>query len=159
MKNDITVNGETKNEEELKDQLYQLSNTNLLGYRLRLHLFNLAKKNADSSYKAWLERKPGRHERLAKLLSEKQVQRLGNSFLVSGLSNFLKKTGEPPVIIDPKKINRSKTRLNAYFYKKGYFDTKVTHTIDTLEDKKAQVNYKGQVKAGKIYLYPFPPPA
>jgi outer membrane protein assembly factor BamA len=150
MKNDITVNGETKNEEEIKDQLYQLPNTNLLGYRLRLHLFNLAKKNADSSYKAWLERKPERHERLAKLLSEKQVQRLGNSFIVSGISNFLKKTGEPPVIIDQKKINRSKTRLNAYFYKKGYFDTKVTHTIDTLESKKAQVNYK--ITTGQPYI-------
>jgi len=150
MKNDITVNGESKNDEELKDQLYQLPNTNILGYRLRLNLYNLAKKNADSSYQAWLDRKPGRHERLAKILSEKQVQRLGKSFAVAGLSNFLKKTGEPPVIIDPKRIKKSKTRLNAYYYKKGYFRTKVSHTVDTLENKKAQVNYK--VETGQPFI-------
>ena len=150
MKNDINVNGESKNDDELKDQLYQLPNTNILGYRLRLNLYNMAKKNADSSYKVWLDRKPGRHERLAKILSEKQVQRLGNSFAVAGFSNFLKKTGEPPVIIDHKRIKRSKTRLNAYFYKKGFFRTKVTHSIDTLEDKKAQVNY--QVVTGQPFI-------
>ncbi|WP_308224945.1 hypothetical protein [Flavobacterium sp. J372] len=43
----------------LNDQLYQLPNSNILGYRLRLHLYNLAKPNADSSYRAWLDRKPG----------------------------------------------------------------------------------------------------
>ena len=53
-KAEINVNGEKKNEEELKDQLYQLPNTSLLGYHVRLHLYNLAKPNADSSYLAWL---------------------------------------------------------------------------------------------------------
>src|SRR5690606_30719528 len=37
-----------------------------------------------------------------------------------------------------------------YYYKKGYFDTKVTHTIDTLETKKAQVNY--HVVTGEPYI-------
>jgi outer membrane protein assembly factor BamA len=149
-KAEINVNGKAEKEEEVKDQLYQLPNTNILGYHVRLHLYNLAKKNADSSYKAWLERKPGRHERLTKILSEKQVQRLGKSFLVSGLSNFLKKTGEPPVIVDQNRIKKSKTRLNAYYYKKGFFRTKVTHTIDTVADKRAQVNY--HVVTGQPYM-------
>lgn len=150
MKNDIEVNGEKKNEDALKDQLYQLPNTNILGYRLRLHLFSLAKPNADSSYLAWLERKPGRHERLTKLLSEKQVQRLGNSFVVSGFSNFLKRTGEPPSVIDINRVKKSRNRLFVYYYKKGYFRNKVAFDIDTIAKKKAQITYN--VITGKPYI-------
>lgn len=150
MQNDITVNGEKKSDDVLNDQLYQLPNSNLLGYRLRLQLYNLAKPNADSSYKAWLERKPGRHERMRKIFSEKQVQRLGNSFVVSGLSNFLKKTGEPPVIVDMNRVKKSRSRLSAYHHKRGYFRNKVTFTVDTLESKKAKVSYA--VETGKPYF-------
>jgi hypothetical protein len=140
-KNEIRVNGEKENEDEVKDQLYQQPNTNILGYHLRLHLYNLAKPNADSSYHAWLDRSPGRHEFMRKLLSEKQVQRLGQSFVVSGLSNFLKKTGEPPVIVDVNRIKKSRSRLNAYYYRQGYFRSKVVSKIDTLENKQAKVSY------------------
>lgn len=150
MENNISINGEKKNDDALNDQLYQLPNSNLLGYRLRLNLFNLAKPNADSSYKAWLERKEGRHERMKKIFSEKQVQRLGNSFVVSGLSNFLKKTGEPPVVIDMNRVKKSRSRLSAYHHKRGYFRNKVTYTIDTLDVKKARVNYS--VDTGKPYI-------
>lgn len=149
-KAEISVNGEQKKDDELKDQLYQVPNTNLLGYHVRLHLFNLAKPNADSSYLAWLDRKPGRHEFMTKLLSEKQVQRLGNSFVVSGFSNFLKKTGEPPVIVDINRVKKSKNRLFAYFYKHGYFRAKVNYSIDTLANKKAIVKY--DVITGKPYI-------
>ncbi|OYQ38362.1 hypothetical protein CHU92_05425 [Flavobacterium cyanobacteriorum] len=150
MKNEIQVNGEKKTEDELKDQLYQQPNTNILGYRLRLNLYNMAKQNADSSYRAWLERKPGRHEHLRRLLSEKQVQRLGKSFLVSGLSSFLKRVGEPPVVVDPYRVRKSANRLSAYYYKKGFFRNKVGYSIDTLEGKKAQVTYN--IITGRPYI-------
>ncbi len=149
-KNEITVNGEKEKSEEANDQLYQQPNSNILGYNLRLHLFNLAKENADSSYLAWLERKPNRHKTLAALLSEKQVRRLGNSFIVSGLSNFLKTTGEPPVVIDTNRIKRSAGRLNAFYYKQGYFRTKIDYSIDTTARKKAIVNYN--VTTGEPYI-------
>ncbi|MFL9843048.1 translocation and assembly module lipoprotein TamL [Flavobacterium rhizosphaerae] len=140
--NKIEVNGEKKNDEEIRDQLYQQPNsTTLIGVHTRLHLYNLAKPNADSSYRAWLERKPARHEFLTKLLSEKQVGRLGNSFIVSGLSNFFKKVGEPPVIVDEARVKKSRNRLFAYYYKKGYFRAKVGYKIDTVGNKKAVVNY------------------
>jgi len=149
-KNEILVNGEVKNDDELKAQMYQLPNTNILGYHLRLHLYNLGKPNADSSYLAWLDRKPGRHEFMTSLLSEKQVRRLGNSFIVSGLSNFYKKTGEPPVLVDLNRVKKSNARLYAYHYKKGYFRVKTSYTIDTLPDKRAVVNYK--IDTGKPYI-------
>jgi outer membrane protein assembly factor BamA len=149
-KNEIKVNGEEKTDEEISNQLYLQPNSNILGYNLRLHMYNMAKPNADSSYLAWLERKPGRHERLRKLLSEKQVLRLGNSFIVSGISNFLKRTGEPPVLTDLTKIKKSRNRLYAYYYKQGFFRAKVGYSIDTLPDKRAVVKY--DVITGKPYI-------
>lgn len=148
-KNEIVVNGEEKKDEDLRDQLYQHPNSSLLGYHVRLHLYNLAKPNADSSYLAWLARNPKRHEAMTALLSEKQVQRLGNSFLVSGLSNFLKKVGEQPVIVDNTRTKRSANRLHAYYYKQGYFRAKVNYATDTLKDKRAQVKYN--IETGKPY--------
>lgn len=149
-KNDITVNGEEKNDDDHKAQLYQLPNTSVFGFHARLHLYNLAKPDADSSYQAWLERKPGRHAFMRSLLSEKQVQRLGNSFLVSGLSNFLKKTGEPPVLVDPARSKKSANRLYTYYYKQGFFRAKTGYTIDTLPNKTAIVRYT--VNTGTPYV-------
>lgn len=149
-KNEITVNGEKEKSEEASDQMYQQPNSNILGYNLRLHLYNLAKENADSSYLAWLDRKPNRKKTLSAILSEKQVRRLGNSFVVSGFSNFLKTTGEPPVIIDTNRVKRSANRLNAYYYKQGYFRTKVNYSIDTTGKKKAIVNY--DINTGTPYV-------
>ncbi len=140
-RNEITVNGEKKDDDQHFAQLYQQENTNIGGFHLRLHLYNLATPNADSSYHAWLDRKPGRHGFMTSLLSEKQVNRLGKSFVVSGISNFLKKTGEPPVIADINRIKKSRNRLYAYYYKQGFFNAKASYTIDTLADKKVVVNY------------------
>lgn len=149
-KNDISVNGDEKNDDEHKAQMYQLPNTNVLGWHIRLGIYNLANKDADSSYQAWLVKNPGWHNFMTKTLSEKQVQRLGNSFFVSGFSNFAKKTGEPPVIVDLNRIKKSRNRLHAYYYRQGYFRSKVDFSIDTLENKRAEVNYN--VTTGKPYI-------
>ncbi|MFD2601884.1 translocation and assembly module lipoprotein TamL [Flavobacterium suzhouense] len=149
-KNEILVNDKVKNDEIVHDQLYQQPNSDILGFHLRLHMYNMAKPNADSMYLDWLDRKPGRHERYRKLLSEKQVQRLGNSFVVSGISNFLKKTGEAPVLVDINRIKKSRNRLFTYYYKKGFFRASVGYKIDTLPDKRAKVTY--DVITGAPYM-------
>lgn len=150
-KADIVVNNEKQKEEALVNQLYQKPNSDLvLGFPLRLHLYNMAKPNPDSSYQAWLARKPKRHENLAKFLSEKQVQRLGKSFIVSGFSNFLKKNGEAPVIIDELKTKKTKNRFLAYYFNKGFFNTKVDYKIDTLKNKRGIVHYN--IVTGKPYM-------
>src|SRR5690606_28773007 len=85
MENKILVNDKLERRETITGQLYQLSNSNFLGYRLRLHLYNMAKVNPDSSYQAWLDKHPKNERFLTNLLSVKQVDRLGTSFFVSGL--------------------------------------------------------------------------
>lgn len=149
-KNIISINDTIIKNEKIESLLYQKKNSSILGYPLRLNLYNLAKENADSSYYAWLDRKPNRRKNLAKLLSEKQVDRLSQSFFVSGLSSFLKRTGEPPVIIDSKKADKSTSKLKSYYtYYKGFFDVEVKNKIDSAGHKKGKVTYT--INTGKAY--------
>lgn len=141
--NTIYADGEEINDEAIQSLIVQEPNTRILGYPLRLNLYNLAKQNPDSSYNAWLHRKEHREERLVRLLSKKQVNRLGESFLVSGLSEWLKKIGEAPVVVDTTKARRTLERLSAYYGSKGYFNNNTTYIVDTLTKKKrASLDYR-----------------
>jgi outer membrane protein assembly factor BamA len=146
-KNEIVIDSQKTNDEDVFNQLYQKPNSSILGYRLRLNLYNLAKKNSDSSYAHWLQKNPNTHQFLTKLLSEKQVTRLGKSFLVAGISNFLKKTGEAPVIYDTLSTKKSIRRLDSYFYNKGFFNVKTIASIDSINLKRVKVKYI--IKKGK----------
>src|SRR5690606_26614461 len=130
-KNAIYADSTKVNDEDIHSLIFQKPNSTLLGYPLRLNLYNLAKKNPDSSYQAWLHRKEKREQRLINLLSKKQVERLGESFIVSGASAWLKNIGEPPAVIDTFKTRRSLQRLSAYYKSKGYFNNNTTFVLDT----------------------------
>lgn len=148
--NEIIVNNKSTNSEDLHNQLYQKPNSKLLGFKPRLQLYNLSKKNADSSYQSWLLKKPNRLDRMIKLYSKKQVNRLGQSFLVSGYSNFFKKVGEAPSILDTARVRKSEIRLHSYQFNRGFFDVKVASKIDSLKNKKVKVTY--QINSGKPYI-------
>jgi outer membrane protein assembly factor BamA len=148
--NEIIVNSKSTNSEDLQNQLYQKPNSKLLGFKPRLQLYNLSKKNADSSYHAWLLKKPNRLDRMIKLYSKKQVNRLGKSFFVSGYSDFLKEIGEAPSILDTAKVRKSEIRLHSYQFNRGFFNVKVVSKIDSLKDKKVKVTY--QINTGKPYI-------
>ncbi|OYQ43746.1 translocation and assembly module lipoprotein TamL [Flavobacterium aurantiibacter] len=140
-KNTILVDGKKSNDELLEDLLYQKPNSKFLGYKLRLQLFNIAKKNPDSSYKARYLKNPTKFKRQSMIFSAKQVRRRGKSFLYSGLDKFLKKTGEAPVVIKKERVEKSKQRLQVYLSNKGYFRNQVTARIDTAGKKKGTVTY------------------
>lgn len=148
--NEIIVNNKSVNLEDLHNQLYQKPNSKLLGFKPRLQLYNLSKKNADSSYQAWLLKKPNRLERMTKLYSKKQVNRLGKSFLVSGYSDFFKQVGEAPSILDTARVRKSEIRLQSYQFNRGFFDVKVASKIDSFKYKKVKVTY--QINTGKPYV-------
>lgn len=140
-KNEILVNGKKSKDENVVNQLYQQPNSTLLGYHLRLNLYNLANPNPDSTYQAKFRNNPGKYERKSKWLSAKQVDRLGQSFLYHGIHEFLKKTGEPPTIIDTAKTSKSIIRLKYYYFINGFFSVKANYKLDSLAPKKAKIKY------------------
>ena len=149
-KNTITVDGEKEKKSEIQDLLYQQPNTRILGLPLGLYIYNWAKPKHDSVYKAKLLTNPRKLRKQVKLLSAKQVQRKGDSFLYSGIHNFLKKTGEAPVIVDNPRSAKSALRLKSHYFNNGFFNAKTNFEIDTLKGKKARVNYI--VNKGKISI-------
>lgn len=150
-KNTLSNNSEKIVDESIETLIIQKPNTTLLGYPLRLNLYSLAKVNPDSSFNDWLYRKEKRKKRLDNFFSEKQVHRLGESFLVKGLSEWLKEIGEPPAILDTVLTEKSLERLSAYYSSKGYFNNSTNYTIDSLKRKRRiAVNYN--IDLGKPFM-------
>lgn len=150
-KNEILVNNKKITDEIVFNQLYQKPNgTLLLGYKLRLHLYNLANLNPDSTYQAKFSKNPGKYKKKSNWLSSKQVDRLGKSFWYHGIHDFLKRTGEPPVLMDSVKTTKSLLRLKYFYFNDGYFNIKTSAALDTLKPKRAVVKYA--VTTGIAYL-------
>ncbi|MCL6268264.1 BamA/TamA family outer membrane protein [Flagellimonas myxillae] len=142
-KNSIYADEDKINDEDIRNLIVQHPNSNVLGYPLRLNLYNLAKDNPDSSFTAWLQRKEKREKRLNNLLSQKQVNRLRESFMVKGASDFLIRIGEPPSVIDTSLTQKSVDRLSAYYNSKGYFNNTGSYNIvQGRRKKRAEIEYK-----------------
>jgi hypothetical protein len=150
-KNEIFADQQKVKDQGIESLIVQEPNSTVLGFPMRLNIYNLAKVNPDSSYQAWLHRKEKREKRLTNFLSAKQVNRLGESFLVKGYSEWFKKVGEAPVIIDTARARRSTNRLSAYYDSKGYFNNKAHYEINPgKKPKRAAIHY--QIELGKPYI-------
>lgn len=106
-----------------------------------LHIYNMAEENPDSTYQAWLDRKPNRRKRMNNFFSQKQVERLGRSKV--GFNNWLKRTGSAPVVIRPDRSQKSLDQLKRYYFTKGWFNVEGSYTIlqDSTKDKRGMVRY------------------
>ncbi len=137
--NTIFLNGEKIKESRIYNQLYQEPNAKLLGTPLRLHFYNLAKKNPDSAFQTWLYKKPNRIRRLENIYSQKQVNKLEEAYI--DLNNWIKKTGEAPVVIDEELTKKSKNRLQAWYFNNGWFDAEIDYEIKPQENKRGEIDY------------------
>ncbi len=146
-KNTVYVDGNKNKDEDLSNQIVQKPNSAILGYKLRLNMFNLANEDADSTFKAKYISNPKKYERQSKWLSRKQVNRLGKSFWYSGWHSFLIRTGEPPIIIDEAKAEKTIKRLKAVYFNKGFFSAKTSFAPSYLANKQGEIKY--DVQAGK----------
>ena len=143
MENEITVDGKKIKDSEPYSLLTQTPNSRIpvVGIPMGLHIYNLAETNPDSTYQAWLTRKPKREKRLTNLLSKKQVVGMGRS--KTNFSDWLKKTGSTPVIIDKKRSQKSVTNLKRYYFTQGWFNVEGTYTIkkDSTKEKRGSITY------------------
>ncbi|RNC91695.1 MAG: outer membrane protein assembly factor [Allomuricauda sp.] len=149
-KNTVYADSTKVTSEEIKNLIVQKPNSSVLGYPLRLNLYNLAKENPDSMYRDWLYRKDKREKRLSNLLSKKQVGRLGESFVVKGFSELMKRVGEPPSVIDTTNMSKSVDLLEAYYGSKGYFNNSASYAIIEGGNKRAAIDY--HVALGNPYF-------
>ncbi|MBC7642793.1 MAG: BamA/TamA family outer membrane protein [Flavobacterium sp.] len=149
-KNEFVVNKVNSKSEDLINLPYQKPNSKILGYRFRLFLNNLAIQNPDSVYKSKFINDPEKYKRKAWFLSKKQVDRLGKSFYYYGVHNFLKNVGEPAVIVDERRAQKTLLRLQSYYYNKGFFDVKASYKIDTISKNKIKLKY--DISTNQPYL-------
>jgi len=138
-KNEVFVDSVKTSDTKLYNQLYQKPNSKLAWTPFRLHIYNLARVHPDSSYQNWLYKKPNRKQRLDNFLSKKQVNRLGVGY--AGINNWLKKTGEAPVILDESKTKRSVKRLQSYYWNNGWFNVETGYNIHREDDQTASASY------------------
>ncbi len=148
-KNTIYVDGKKLLSEDIQSLIHQQPNSNLLGYPLRLHIYNLAKPEPDSFYIKKLNNKLKDTSFAQKLFSKKQLIAFTNAKI--GFNKWLMETGEAPVIIDTSLTNKSVNRLEAYYYSKGYFNNKANYTINKLKRKqRATIDYN--ITLNKPYI-------
>ena len=150
--NTIIVDGEEITDSGVNSQLYQKPNSKipLIGSPLGLHIYNLADPHPDSTFTKWLHRKPKREERLIRFLSKKQVDEMGNSYV--GFNNWLKKSGDAPVIIDEARTKKSINRLKRYYASFGWFNTEADYVVEKNENKPKRASITYNVRRYKPYF-------
>lgn len=144
----VVVNDKKTPSEDINNLISQRPNNKLLGFPLRLHIYNLARPNIDSILNEKIYNNPKKLDRKIRKLSKKQLDKDVESR--KNLNNWIKRTGEPPVILDSLKTERSKNNLSRYYFANGWFDREVSYTINKTENKRATVDY--HVKTGEPYL-------
>lgn len=148
IENTIYVNDKKNNTERLQNLLFQQKNKKLATIPLRLYIYNTAKPNIDSIINADIDSKPKKRNRLENFLSKKQLEKYIQARI--GFNNWLKNTGEAPVIVKEFKTLKSETQLKKYYFNNGWFDADVTSKTNKTDNKTATVDY--YVKTGEPYI-------
>ncbi|MCB0400081.1 MAG: outer membrane protein assembly factor, partial [Winogradskyella sp.] len=142
-KNTIIEDDKVNKEERVNNIILQKTNSgmnSLFGFPLKLHVYNLARPNIDSILQAKVLSDSSKVRWKTKLLSKKQFDREIEAR--KNFNNWLKRTGEAPVIYNEDKTEKTVTNLRKYYYNKGWFDNEVTFEVDKDSNKRAQVTYK-----------------
>lgn len=138
-KNTVYVNNQKNNSETINSLIYQKPNGKLLGYPLRLHLYNLARPNIDSILNVKYRNPEHPRTGQKQLLSIKQYEALVQA--KKNINTWWKNTGEAPVIVNEEKAERSKTNLRKYYFSKGYFNATSSDSINKTGGQRATVDY------------------
>ena len=137
--NDIFINGKLISKDSLDPLITQNKNNYLFGIPLSALLYESSKKNSDSIFNKWINKKSKRNERITKVFSNKQVVQIKK--YIEDFNNWKKRNGEELQIIDSTKTNISIENLKSFFKNNGYFDSEISSSIE--------INKKNQ-KFGKV---------
>lgn len=138
-KNTVYVNNVKSVDTEITDYIVQRPNQLVLGTPLPLHFYNIGNKNFETNFEQWKLNNPKWYNFTSKVFSEKQAKGLRN-FKYS-MHKWWLNNGEPPVLVDTKKISQTIQNLTQHYYNEGFFKVSVTAKQEPLKNKKVAVNY------------------
>ncbi len=140
VENNIIVDSLNPTDDRVFNLPIQKPNQKLLKFPLRLQIYNLARPDRDSIYLQWMQDNPKALKRRIAILSEKQTMELGEGLVA--FNQWLKRTGEAPVLVNKDLSKKSAERLRQWYWNQGWFNTEVDEEIvDANGEKRARVNY------------------
>tara|TARA_R100001369_G_scaffold31211_5_gene55386 strand:- start:4653 stop:7277 length:2625 start_codon:yes stop_codon:yes gene_type:complete len=149
--NTIIEDGKKNKNDRINNIIIQKTNSGMGGFitfPLKLHIYNLARPNIDSIINANILSDSIKVKRRTALLSKKQFDKQIQS--KQSFNSWLKRTGEPPVLLNEDITIKTATNLKKYYYSKGWFDNEVDYDIKKDTNSRAQVTYK--VTKNKPYI-------
>jgi hypothetical protein len=147
-KTGINVDGKKSNSETLNSFITQKENSRFLGVPFKLHFYNLAHPNLDSVLNERIYNNPKKVARKTKLLSRKQLDKQVDSRIA--FNQWIKNTGEAPVIVNEARAERTTNTLRRYYFSKGWFNVNTTYDLVKNDDKTAEITYN--VERGQPWL-------
>ncbi|MCK5781100.1 MAG: BamA/TamA family outer membrane protein [Flavobacteriales bacterium] len=146
--NTIHVNNKRTFNSDDKRYIKQHPNQNFFGfYPFYLHMFNLSDINPSIEIDKYKEDNPNTINFMEKAFSQKAVKGLERDYI--SLQEWLKETGEKPVISKKKKVTSSTEQLIQLYKTKGFFKATGSDSIK-YEYKKAKVKY--YIATGPAYF-------
>jgi len=139
--NKLFVNDQLVAKDTLSGLFLQKKNSTFIGIPIGALIYSSSKKNTDSIFNNWINKK-NKRKRLTKILSEKQVDQLKDYH--RNFNEWKKNNGEKIEIIDSSKTLATTKNLNSYFQNIGFLENKVVSEIivDENNTNYADVNYK-----------------
>lgn len=145
VENTIIEDGKVNREERINNIIAQKVNTGMNGFwgvklPFKVGIYNLARPNIDSIIEAKVLSDYSKVKWKTQLLSKKQFDKDIQSR--KDFNNWLKRTGEAPVILDEDKTLKTTNNLRKYYFSKGWFNNEVVYEIEKDSNKRAKVIYK-----------------
>lgn len=137
VKNSVYVNGKARFYTDLKRFFKQRPNRRLFGLlRPRLQFYNLIEPDYESALALWDETIQKTSAARAALIRQNQLQKAKFKWYY-----WLYRIGEPPVIYDSTKTERTVQQFERYLFTQGYFDAQV-HSQTRFKAGRARVKYE-----------------
>lgn len=138
-KNTIYVNDKKTKNQELYSYLVQRPNQKTLTLPFALYIYNWSNPDFEKTFDEWTLNNPKKSNFFDKYFSNKQTKAVFN--FNRGFNNWLRKNGDPPIILNDKKTEKSLNSLKKYFRNKGFWDVEVEHYQNKNNNKRATIDY------------------
>ena len=146
--NNLFINNELTVKDTLSSLFLQNKNSAFIGIPIGAMIYSASKKNTDSIFDYWLNKR-NKKNKLNKILSSKQINQLREYH--KSFNKWKQNNGEKIEIIDSTKTLATIKNLNSYFQNIGFLENKVTSEIKVNNDNEnyADINYR--VSTGPQY--------